>query len=32
MTDNGNFVLDWVFERTFDWQKVNQQIMMIPGK
>ncbi|XP_045607844.1 ribose-5-phosphate isomerase [Procambarus clarkii] len=31
VTDNGNFILDWVFDRTFDWQKVNQQIKMIPG-
>ncbi|KAK4290564.1 hypothetical protein Pmani_028415 [Petrolisthes manimaculis] len=31
VTDNGNFVLDWVFDRTHDWQQVNQEIMMIPG-
>lgn len=31
VTDNGNFVLDWVFDGKFDWTNVNQQIMMIPG-
>ncbi|KAK8734861.1 hypothetical protein OTU49_005698, partial [Cherax quadricarinatus] len=31
VTDNGNFIVDWVFDRTYDWQKVNQQIKMIPG-
>lgn len=31
VTDNGNFILDWVFDKIHDWEKVNQQIMMIPG-
>ncbi|KAG7157805.1 Ribose-5-phosphate isomerase-like [Homarus americanus] len=31
VTDNGNFIVDWMFERAYDWQKVNQQIKMIPG-
>ncbi|KAK7081836.1 hypothetical protein SK128_012929, partial [Halocaridina rubra] len=31
VTDNGNFVLDWVFDGKFDWNQVNRQIMMIPG-
>lgn len=31
VTDNGNFVLDWVFDKLHDWSEVNQQIMMIPG-
>lgn len=33
MTDNGNFILDWVFKENFeDWRRVNQDIKMIPGK
>lgn len=31
VTDNGNFILDWIFERDADWAEVNQQIQMIPG-
>lgn len=33
VTDNGNFILDWKFstEKTFDWDKVNTSIKMIPG-
>lgn len=38
VTDNGNFVLDWIFEAkddndnvNYDWQRVNQSIKMIPG-
>lgn len=31
VTDNGNFILDWVFDKPHDWNGVNQQIMMIPG-
>lgn len=31
VTDNGNFILDWVFDKIHDWEKVNKQIMMIPG-
>ncbi|XP_042861493.1 ribose-5-phosphate isomerase-like [Penaeus japonicus] len=31
VTDNGNFILDWVFDGKQTWSEVNQQIMMIPG-
>ncbi|XP_063591594.1 ribose-5-phosphate isomerase-like [Penaeus indicus] len=31
VTDNGNFILDWVFDGKHNWSEVNQQIMMIPG-
>lgn len=32
VTDNGNFILDWVFPNTdFEWEKVNQDLTMIPG-
>merc|ERR1712179_268747 len=32
VTDNGNFILDWVFKSpTKDWNNINQQIVMIPG-
>ncbi|XP_055620348.1 ribose-5-phosphate isomerase [Toxorhynchites rutilus septentrionalis] len=33
VTDNGNFILDWHFPESgeFDWDAVNQDIMMIPG-
>ncbi|KAB7498177.1 Ribose-5-phosphate isomerase [Armadillidium nasatum] len=32
VTDNGNFILDWVFkENITDWKIVNQTIKMIPG-
>ncbi|XP_076055560.1 ribose-5-phosphate isomerase [Oratosquilla oratoria] len=31
VTDNGNFILDWVFKGSQNWDKVNQQLMMIPG-
>ena len=32
VTDNGNFILDWHFENgDLDWEKVNQEIKMIPG-
>ncbi|KAJ0179322.1 hypothetical protein K1T71_005034 [Dendrolimus kikuchii] len=32
VTDNGNFILDWVFtDKDLDWQKVNINIKMIPG-
>ena len=34
VTDNGNFLIDWKFEedQTMNWAKVNQQLMMIPGR
>lgn len=33
VTDNGNFILDWIFdqERAIEWASVNQQIIMMPG-
>lgn len=33
VTDNGNFILDWFFpvEKQLDWDKVNRELMMIPG-
>lgn len=33
VTDNGNFILDWVFPEnlTWDWSKVNSELKMIPG-
>ncbi|XP_055533954.1 ribose-5-phosphate isomerase [Wyeomyia smithii] len=33
VTDNGNFILDWHFPSTvsYDWDKVNQDISIIPG-
>ncbi|OWF40448.1 ribose-5-phosphate isomerase-like [Mizuhopecten yessoensis] len=32
VTDNGNFILDWVApENTHNWEVVNQKIKMIPG-
>ncbi|KAG6463293.1 ribose-5-phosphate isomerase [Manduca sexta] len=32
VTDNGNFILDWVFtNQDLDWEKVSAAIKMIPG-
>lgn len=31
VTDNGNFILDWVFEPAQKWSSVNTSIKMIPG-
>lgn len=33
VTDNGNFLLDWKFpeDKTYDWNKVNTDIKLIPG-
>ncbi|EHA99431.1 Ribose-5-phosphate isomerase [Heterocephalus glaber] len=31
VTDNGNFVLDWKFDRVHKWNEVNTAIKMIPG-
>ncbi|XP_051942442.1 ribose-5-phosphate isomerase [Hippocampus zosterae] len=31
VTDNGNFILDWKFERVHRWKDVHQAIKMIPG-
>ncbi|CAI9736198.1 ribose-5-phosphate isomerase [Octopus vulgaris] len=31
VTDNGNFVLDWLFEEHADWVEVNTAIKLIPG-
>lgn len=33
VTDNGNFIIDWSFEKMdSDWKSVNVEILMIPGK
>ncbi|XP_072263001.1 ribose-5-phosphate isomerase [Pyxicephalus adspersus] len=31
VTDNGNFLLDWKFDRVHDWNTINTAIKMIPG-
>ncbi|XP_053314112.1 ribose-5-phosphate isomerase [Spea bombifrons] len=31
VTDNGNFLLDWKFDKVYDWNIVNTAIKMIPG-
>ncbi|XP_063781206.1 ribose-5-phosphate isomerase [Pseudophryne corroboree] len=31
VTDNGNFLLDWKFEKVYDWKDINTAIKMIPG-
>ncbi|NXP36138.1 RPIA isomerase, partial [Leiothrix lutea] len=31
VTDNGNFILDWKFDKAHDWHEVNTAIKMIPG-
>lgn len=32
VTDNGNFILDWLFtNQNLDWPVVNQELTMIPG-
>ncbi|XP_060043341.1 ribose-5-phosphate isomerase [Erinaceus europaeus] len=31
VTDNGNFILDWKFDRVHKWNEVNTTIKMIPG-
>uniref|UniRef100_F6QSF2 Ribose-5-phosphate isomerase n=1 Tax=Monodelphis domestica TaxID=13616 RepID=F6QSF2_MONDO len=31
VTDNGNFLLDWKFDRVHPWSEVNTAIKMIPG-
>lgn len=31
VTDNGNFILDWKFDRVHKWSEVNTAITMIPG-
>ncbi|KAJ7313371.1 hypothetical protein JRQ81_004674 [Phrynocephalus forsythii] len=31
VTDNGNFLLDWKFDRVHDWNAVNVAIKMTPG-
>uniref|UniRef100_A0A8C3DZZ2 ribose-5-phosphate isomerase n=1 Tax=Corvus moneduloides TaxID=1196302 RepID=A0A8C3DZZ2_CORMO len=32
VTDNGNFILDWKFDKVHEWREVNSAIKMIPGK
>ena len=31
VTDNGNFILDWKFDKVHEWSEVNTAIKMIPG-
>ncbi|CAH2299490.1 ribose-5-phosphate isomerase [Pelobates cultripes] len=31
VTDNGNFLLDWKFDKVHDWNTINTAIKMIPG-
>ncbi|XP_063156460.1 ribose-5-phosphate isomerase isoform X2 [Candoia aspera] len=31
VTDNGNFLLDWKFDKVHNWNEVNMAIKMIPG-
>lgn len=36
ITDNGNFIIDWIFEEKdhkidYDWKLINQEIKLIPG-
>ena len=31
VTDNGNFIIDWVFEGANDWYSVEQKLKSIPG-
>ncbi|KAJ7403859.1 Ribose-5-phosphate isomerase [Willisornis vidua] len=31
VTDNGNFILDWKFDKVHQWSEVNTAIKMIPG-
>lgn len=31
VTDNGNFILDWKFDKIHEWHDVNTAIKMIPG-
>ncbi|XP_070585471.1 ribose-5-phosphate isomerase isoform X2 [Erythrolamprus reginae] len=31
VTDNGNFLLDWKFDKIHNWNEVNVAIKMIPG-
>ncbi|KAK3595838.1 hypothetical protein CHS0354_014658 [Potamilus streckersoni] len=31
VTDNGNFILDWKFDKTDDWWKINTELKLIPG-
>ncbi|XP_046342815.2 ribose-5-phosphate isomerase-like [Haliotis rufescens] len=33
VTDNGNLILDWIFDetKTYDWEKINFTITTIPG-
>ena len=32
VSDNGNFILDWKFEKVGDWNNINNQLHNIPGK
>ena len=32
MSDNGNFILDWTFDKVGDWSKINNQLIHIPGR
>ena len=34
VSDNGNFIVDWVFDdrKTYDWLQINNKIKLIPGE
>ena len=31
VSDNGNFIMDWVFENVHNWSQVDCFIKMLPG-
>ena len=31
VTDNGNFLIDWIFNGVQDWHQVDRQLKNIPG-
>ncbi|XP_053406917.1 ribose-5-phosphate isomerase-like isoform X2 [Mercenaria mercenaria] len=31
VTDNGNFIIDWVFDKNGNWHEINTKLKMIPG-
>ena len=31
MTDNGNFIIDWHFDKVLDWRSVGKDLNDIPG-
>ena len=32
VTDNGNFILDWIFENSQKWNLIGKELNDIPGK